>query len=108
MTLKAAFIFLAPEVDPALHRCQVMTPAVDLTVVAARDYAQAESVARALIEEGITAIELCGGFGHEGTARIVNAVHGKAVVGVVRFDGHPGLEGKSGDMIFGPAMELAI
>jgi hypothetical protein len=27
-------------------------------------------------------------------------VEGKAAVGVVRFDGHPGLGGKSGDAIF--------
>jgi hypothetical protein len=69
--------------------------------VAARDYAQAEKVARDLVAEGIVAIELCGGFGHEGTARIVKAVQGKAAVGVVRFDCHPGLEGKSGDALFG-------
>jgi len=101
MALKAAFIFLAPEVNPATHRAQVVTPAVELTVVAAQNYAQAEQVARALLDEGIAAIELCGGFGNEGTARIVKAVQGKAAVGVVRFDCHPGLEGKSGDALFG-------
>jgi hypothetical protein len=101
MALKAAFIFVAPEADPATHRATVVTPAVELTAVAARDYAQAEKVARDLVAEGIVAIELCGGFGHEGTARIVKAVHGKAAVGVVRFDCHPGLEGKSGDALFG-------
>jgi len=101
MALKAAFIFLAPEADPAAHRAQVVTPVVELTVVGVADYAGAEQVARALVDEGIGAIELCGGFGHEGTARIVRAVQGKAAVGVVRFDNHPGLEGKSGDLLFG-------
>lgn len=104
MPLKAAFIFLAPEVDPVRHRCQLMTPVVELTVVGVQDYAQAASVARALVDEGITAIELCGGFGHTGTAEVVNAVQGKAVVGVVRFDCHPGLGGQSGDVIFGRMM----
>jgi len=33
-------------------------------------------------------------------ARIAEAVAGKAAVGVVRFDGHPGLGGKSGDELF--------
>jgi 2-keto-3-deoxy-6-phosphogluconate aldolase len=101
MALKAAFIFVAPDVDPAVHRSQVVTPAVELTVVAAQNYTQAEQVARALVDEGIVAIELCGGFGNEGTARIVKAVQGKAVVGAVRFDCHPGLGGKSGDALFG-------
>jgi hypothetical protein len=49
MALKAAFIFVAPAVDPAVHRSQVVTPAVELTVVA-HNYAQAEQVARDLAE----------------------------------------------------------
>lgn len=101
MALKAAFIFIAPDADPKVHRSQVATGAVELTVVGVQNYAQAEQVARSLVEEGIGAIELCGGFGHEGTARVVQAVRGKAAVGVVRFDCHPGLEGKSGDALFG-------
>lgn len=100
MTLKAAFIFLAPEVDPDKDRQIVVTPQVELTVVAANNYQEAERVALQLVEEGIAAIELCGGFGNRGTARIAEAVAGKAAVGVVRFDGHPGLDGKSGDELF--------
>ena len=100
MALKAAFIFLAPEVDPDKDRKVVITPQVELTVVAANNYKEAEAVAIKLVDEGIEAIELCGGFGNRGTARIAEAVAGKAAVGVVRFDGHPGLGGKSGDELF--------
>jgi len=100
MALKAAFIFLAPEVDPDKDRKVVITPQVELTVVAANNYKEAEAVAIKLVDEGIAAIELCGGFGNRGTARIAEAVAGKAAVGVVRFDGHPGLGGKSGDELF--------
>jgi len=100
MTLKAAFIFLAPDVEPQKHRATVVTPQVELTAIAARDYAEAQQVAQMLVSEGVEAIELCGGFGNIGTARIAKAVAGKAAVGVVRFDGHPGLGGKSGDELF--------
>lgn len=100
MALKAAFIFLAPGTDPATHQAQVLTPEVELAVVGVPDYAEAEVISRRLVEEGVAAIELCGGFGHEGAARIARAVQGKAAVGVVRFDCHPGLEGKSGDALF--------
>ena len=100
MALKAAFIFLAPEVDPDKDRKVVVTPQVELTVVAANNYKEAEAVAIKLVDEGIAAIELCGGFGNRGTARIAEVVAGKAAVGVVRFDGHPGLGGKSGDELF--------
>jgi hypothetical protein len=101
MAIQAAFIFLAGGAEPAKHRGRVTTPQVDLAVVAAPDYAEAEKVARALVAEGVQAIELCGGFGVAGTAQIAKAVAGKAVVGAVRFDGHPGLGGKSGDEVFG-------
>ena len=101
MALKAGFIFVAPQADPTVHRANLVTPNVELTVVGVPDYAQAERVARTLVEEGIVAVELCGGFGHEGVARIAKAVEGKAAVGAVRFDCHPGLDGKSGDAIFG-------
>ena len=100
MALKAAFIFVAPGADPTAHRAQVETPGVELTVVGVLNYAQAEDEARRLIEAGVVAIELCGGFGHEGVSRIARAVQGKAAVGAVRFDCHPGLEGKSGDALF--------
>lgn len=100
MALKAAFIFVAPGADPDKDRSVVPTPEVELTVVGVSDYASAEKVAVELVAAGIVAIELCGGFGHAGTARIAQAVEGKAAVGVVRFDNHPGLDGKSGDSLF--------
>jgi hypothetical protein len=69
MTLKAAFIFIAPEADPAQHQALVKTPEVEVTTLAVTSYAQAEQVAQELVAAGIVAIELCGGFGAEGVAR---------------------------------------
>lgn len=100
MALQAAFIFLAPSADAENHRCQINTREVNLTVVGTSNYTSAEIIAKKLVSEGIVAIELCGGFGHVGTSRIAQAVAGKAQVGVVRFDTHPGLDGKTGDEIF--------
>lgn len=101
MALKAAFVFLAPDVDPAVHRQTVVTPEVRLTAVAVQNYDQAVAVCRELVAGGIVAIELCGGFGHAGTAAVAQAVGDRAAVGVVRFDNHPGLDFKSGDALFG-------
>jgi hypothetical protein len=98
--LKAAFLFVAPEADAAKHFAIVDTPMVQLTVCGVRNYREAVAVAKKLVAGGIVAIELCGGFGHEGVAAISSAVKGQAAVGVVRFDNHPGLGGKSGDGIF--------
>ena len=100
MVLKAAFMFVAPEADPAIHRSVIKTPEVELITIGVGNYAMAERIARDLINEGVNAIELCGGFGIEGTSRVKKAVGEKAVVGVVRFDTHPGLGNISGDDIF--------
>ncbi len=79
--LKAAFIFVAPESDPAEQ--------------------QAVATCKELVQsENIKAIELCGGFGNQGTARIAEAVGSDVAVGVVRFDVHPGLNNVSGDKLF--------
>jgi len=100
MTLKAAFLFIAPQADPVKHRAVVNTPMVELTTVGVKDYIEAKKVAVDLVREGIVAIELCGGFGINGAALVNQAVGDKAAVGVVRFDNHPGLGFKSGDSIF--------
>jgi hypothetical protein len=100
MGLKAAFVFVAPEADAAKHQAVIETPIVELTVVGVKNYADAVTAAKSLVEQGIVAIELCAGFGVEGVAAVKKAVGSKAAVGVVRFDNHPGLEFKSGDDLF--------
>lgn len=98
--LKVAFVFVAEGADGKEARSIVTTPAVELTTVGVDNYAEAVEVSKELVEGGVQAIELCGGFGHLGTAKIVEAVGDKAVVGVVRFDTHPGLDNQSGDNVF--------
>ena len=100
MTLKAAFIFVAPGADPKIHRSVINTSEVELITVGVANYAMAADITQSLVSEGVQAIELCGGFGIEGTAMVKQATNGKAAVGVVRFDTHPGLHHKSGDAIF--------
>lgn len=98
--LKAAFVFVAPEADSRQHRSVIATPAVELTVVGVKNYQEAVETVKELVAGGIAALELCAGFGVEGVAAVKKAVAGKVAVGVVRFDNHPGLGGKSGDEIF--------
>jgi hypothetical protein len=100
MSVKAAFIFIAPENNLKKHRAVIDSPVVELSVVGVKSYDEAERVAQELVAEGVTAIELCAGFGNEGTARITQAVMGKALVGVVRFDLHPAFDHQSGDELF--------
>ena len=101
MTVHAVFIFLSPEGDPAIHRSEVDAGKVKLSTHAVKNYADACSLAKQLAENGTVAIELCGGFGTQGVAAVEQAVRGRAIVGVVRFDHHPGLAHVSGDTVFG-------
>ena len=101
MALEAAFIFLAPEADYEKDRSTIQTVEVNLTTVGVKNYEDAVKAAIGLEKEGIRAIELCGGFGVEGTAMIKRALSKETAVGVVRFDTHPGLGNQSGDYLFG-------
>jgi hypothetical protein len=100
MGLKAAFMFIAPLGNPSQHRAIVITPEVEVTTVAVSSYAEACKTAQDLVDGGCTAIELCAGFGVDGVSAVSRAVRGRAVVGVVRFDNHPGLGHQSGDAVF--------
>lgn len=100
MSFKAAFVFVAPGNDPAKHRSVITTSDMELVVVGVGTYAEAETVAKELLADGVTAFELCAGFGVEGVARVKKAIGGKVPVGVVRFDNHPGLDFQSGDTLF--------
>ena len=101
MSFQFAFIFVTKDADSSVHRTVVETPGVKCRVVAVRDYAEAEEVTKKLVAEGVEAIELCGGFGHAGTARVAAAAAGKAHVGSIRFDTHPGMDCVSPDTVFG-------
>ena len=98
--LNAAFIFIAPEADPEKHRSTIKTPEIELTTIGVSTFEQGAAAAKEMVDAGCTAIELCGGFGIRGTWIVEPAVNGKARVGSVRFDIHPGLDNKSGDEVF--------
>ena len=98
--LNAAFIFIAPGADPRRDRGTVETPSVRLTSIGVSSYAQGADAAREMAEAGCTAIELCGGFGIRGAYLVEQAVGGRARIGAVRFDLHPGLDNRSGDELF--------
>jgi len=100
MKIKAAFIFVAEKADSKQHRAVIDTQGLTLYVVGVENYEQAVQVAKELVAEGIKAIELCAGFGNEGTSLISKAVGSEAVVGAVRFDRHPAFGYKSGDEMF--------
>ena len=96
---KCGFIYVAPKLDPAKARAFIPADEIEMTVVGCSDYQQAVAVAREMVASGIGAVELCAGFGFEGTAMIKKAIPG-IPVGSVKFDFHPAFGFKTGDDLF--------
>ncbi|WP_217922245.1 DUF6506 family protein [Miltoncostaea oceani] len=65
------------------------------------DEGSAARVAATLADEGVGLIELCGGFGPEGAARVIAAVGGRVPVGTVGF----GIESLQGAAAYQRAAE---
>ncbi len=97
MKKKVVFMFVNGSItDP--RRMEMDLGQGLMIVVGVGNYNMACEEARKLAsEEGVVMIELCGGFGTIGHARVTEAVEGKVQVGVVRFDNHPGYDNFSGD-----------
>jgi 2-keto-3-deoxy-6-phosphogluconate aldolase len=96
---KCGFIYVAPGVDPEKAHAFIPSDEIQMTVVGCANYDEAVKVAKDMVESGITAVELCAGFGFEGTAMIKQAIPG-IPVGSVKFDFHPAFDFKTGDDVF--------
>ena len=82
---KFGFIVTGKGLDPAKHRLVMTSPSFEMIAVGIETPSQAPAVAKALLDEGVQLIELCGGFGPAGTAPVLDAVGGKIPVGSVGY-----------------------
>lgn len=85
MNYSWAYIFHAPESDPAKDRFVIDRAGCKCTLVAVPDNAAAARVAVQLMKSGAKSIELCGYFGPMGAVEVLRAVEGKVAVGTVMF-----------------------
>lgn len=96
MKRKVVFMFINASITEA-RRVEMDLGQGLMIMVGVGSYDMACKEAKKLAEEGVIMIELCGGFGTIGHAKVTEAVAGKLQVGVVRFDNHPGYDNQSGD-----------
>ena len=82
-----AFIFEAPETDPAVDRMVIERGGLRTTIVAVPEPSAATKVAADLVEGGVQFIELCGGFEPIWTGRVIEATGGRVPVGAVGYAG---------------------
>ena len=97
MKRKICFMFINGDIKETQKSIMEVGENGEMILVGVGSYEAAASEAAKLAEEGIVALELCGGFGTIGHAKVTEAVAGKCPVGVIRFDNHPGYDGMSGD-----------
>ena len=83
--LKWAFMFVQSDADSQKSRATVNTPTSNLTVIGVKDHNEAAKTAKSLVGEGVKFIELCGGFGPVGTAKILEAVGDQVPVGSISY-----------------------
>lgn len=79
------FIVTGNGYDPAQHRVTMSSPHVTTIMVGVAKPEQAIPIARAMVEDGVQLIELCGGFGPVWTARVIDAIGGKIPIGSVGY-----------------------
>ena len=83
--LKCAFMFIYPEADSKKHRATVEIPGLIQMMIGVKDFDDAVNTAKSLVEDGVEFIEVCGGFGPVGAAKVIEAVGDKVPVGSVSF-----------------------
>lgn len=80
-----AFIYTAPGAPESGTFTRVETPACVTVLVGVPNADAGVRLARGLVDEGAQLIELCGGFGPIGTARVLEAIGGAVPVGAVGY-----------------------
>jgi hypothetical protein len=82
---KFGFIVTGKGLDPYQHRVEMKSNAFTMIAIGVAGPEQAVDVARKLVAEGIQLLELCGGFGPLGTAKVIEALGSKIPVGSVGY-----------------------
>ena len=90
MAFKESIIILVPNTEPKQHCTNIILPHFEFYVVLVPDVDTGVREAVRLVEEnGVHAVNLCGGFDSADVGMVAQAVGGKAAVAVARCD-HPG------------------
>lgn len=81
--MKFAYLILGSSFDPARDRASIGDGKA--TIVGVPSIDAACDVARELADEGVVAIDVCGGFREEGARRLIEATGGRVCVSPAHF-----------------------
>ena len=85
MVVSWAYVYEHPDTDPVVDRVVIDRGGQRTLLVPVPEASMAADVARALVEEGVELIELCGGFPLPLAAAVTSAVGDGVPVGHVTF-----------------------
>ena len=74
------YMFVDPSVDSAVHKAEIKTPKFTMLIQGVSSIEEGASMAKRLADEGVSLVELCGGFGYEGAKAVSDAVSDKTSV----------------------------
>ena len=87
MSLREAFIILVPEVDPNLHRTEIILPHYEFYTILVSDFEMAKIEAKKIVKEKeIQGIILCAGFSNEDVGQMSRELGDSVGTLVVRGD----------------------
>lgn len=86
MKKKFAFLLMDPQLSPDKDRANFETDKFIYSFCAVTGARNAKARAVELMEDGVTAIELCGAFGQKLAREIIEATKGKVAVAYVVHD----------------------
>lgn len=85
MTLIWAFIYISPECTPEKQFASIESPGWRADIYGVSSIDAGCELARKLVSEDCKLIELCGGFGKDGAAKMVEAIGDAVPVGYVDY-----------------------
>lgn len=83
MKLKSLYMFKDTSADSAKNRAVIDTQNSTTFIVGVSSIEEGARIAQQFVEEGVGLIELCGGFGYEGTKKVHDVVGDKVPVGMM-------------------------
>ena len=74
------YMFVDPSVDHTVHKAVIETPKIKMLIQGVGSVEEGTSLVKKLVDEGVSLVELCGGFGYGGAKAVSDAVGDRASV----------------------------
>lgn len=85
MRKKWAFIYKSEGCDPNVHQSVIESPKHITFIYGVKSIEEGCILAKKIVDDGCMLIELCGGFGVEGTKQVITAIKGLVPVGYIDY-----------------------